>query len=180
MHFFLFIFILIDTFDAELKPKTMIQRIQTLYLLVVTIITVLMFFFPFINTVQAEGLIYALNFNGFAAVDAIDGPSLTLITPLYPLAGLIIICALVAFISVFLFKKRILQIRLNIFNVILFLFIYLVMLGYFFLLKDDLNITDYSLGISSLFPAINIVLTYLAIRAIGADEAMVKSLDRLR
>ena len=174
MLFFLFIFILIDTFDAELKPKTMIQRIQTLYLLAVTVITVLMFFFPFINTVQAEGLIYAVKFNGFAAVDG------SLMVPVYSLAALIIACMLISFTSIFLFKRRILQIRLNIFNVILFLFVYVVMLGYFFFLKDDLNITDYSLGISSLFPAINIVLTYLAIRAIGADEAMVKSLDRLR
>ena len=174
MLFFLFIFVLIDTFDAKLKLKIMIQRIQTLYLLAVTIITVLVFFFPFINTVQAEGLIYAFNFNGFAAVDG------SLITPVYPLAALIIIGVLVPFVSIFLFKKRMLQIRLNIFNIILYLFVYVVMLGYFFLLKNDLNITDYSLGISFLLPAINMVLTYLAIRAIGADEVMVKSFDRLR
>lgn len=173
MHFFLFIFILIDTFDAELKLKTMIQRIQTLYLLAVTVITVLMFFFPFINTTQADGLIYAFNFNGFAAV---DGTAVVV----YPLPALIIICALMSFGSIFLFKKRILQMRLNSFNIILFLFVYAVVFGYFFFLKDELNITDYSLGISSLFPVVNIVLTYLAIRAIGADEAMVKSLDRLR
>ena len=174
MHFFLFIFIVIDTFDVELKPKTMIQRIQTLYLLAVTVITVLMFFFPFINTTQVDGLIYGLNFNGFAAVDG------TLAVAVYPLMMLIIICALVSFGSIFLFKKRILQIRFNSFNIILFLFVYVVVFGYFFFLKNELNITDYSLGISSLFPAVNIVLTYLAIRAIGADEAMVKSLDRLR
>jgi hypothetical protein len=170
----LFIFILIDTFEAKLKTNTMIQRVQTLYLLAVTIITILMFFFPFINTIQADGLIYALKFNGFAAVDG------SLIAPVYPLAGIIAVCALVSFISIFMFKKRMWQIRMNTFNIILFFFIYVVALGYFFLLKDDLNIQDYSLGISFLFPAVNSILTYLAIRAIGADEAMVKSLNRLR
>ena len=29
-------------------------------------------------------------------------------------------------------------------------------------------------------PIVNVILTYLAIRAIGSDEALVRSLDRLR
>ena len=149
----------------------MIQRIQTLYLLAVTAITALMFFFPFINT---EGLIVAFNYNGFEGIDG------KLETPVYPLMVIIIICALVSFGSIFLFKNRILQIRLNIFNTALFFFIYCVVLGYFFTFKNDLEITGSSLGVSFFFPAINLILTYLAIRSIGADEAMVRSLDRLR
>ncbi len=152
----------------------MIQRIQSLYLLAITIITLLMFKFSLMDTVQENGLVYAFNFNGFAAVDG------SVIAPIYPLAGLIIVSALVSFISIFFFKKRKLQVRLNFFNIILFLFMYAVVFFYFYLLKGELHIIDYSLGISSLLPAINIVLSYLAIRAINADENMVKSLDRLR
>ncbi|MDD2416431.1 MAG: DUF4293 family protein [Parabacteroides sp.] len=30
------------------------------------------------------------------------------------------------------------------------------------------------------FPLVNLILTYLAVRNIGADEALVRSLERLR
>jgi hypothetical protein len=153
----------------------MIQRIQTLYLLAVSVLTALMFFFPFITAVNVNDIFIYYNHYGIKSADGI------LFEPVYAFAGLIFICFIVSFSSIFMFKKRILQIRLNTFNIILYIFMYIVAFGYFFLFKDDFGITnDYSLGISSLFPLINIILTYLAIRAIGADEALVKSLNRLR
>jgi hypothetical protein len=39
---------------------------------------------------------------------------------------------------------------------------------------------EWSLEIVSAFPLINIVLNVLAIRSIGKDEALVKSLNRIR
>ncbi len=57
------------------------------------------------------------------------------------------------------------------------------MLGYFFLGKSN-AILEEALPTHILMPFalpfINIILTYLAIRAIGKDEALVRSLDRLR
>ena len=151
----------------------MIQRIQSVYLLAVSIITALMFFFPFISATQGI-TIYNYNFNGFQSLEG------ELVAPVYTLCGLIVVCLLISFVSIFFYKKRVLQIRLNVLNIILFLFIYVVEIAFFFILKGELKITNYSVQISSIFPTINIILTYLAIRAIGADEALVKSLNRLR
>jgi len=39
---------------------------------------------------------------------------------------------------------------------------------------------DWHLRIIAAFPLINLILSYLAIGAIGKDEKLVKSLDRLR
>lgn len=57
------------------------------------------------------------------------------------------------------------------------------MVAYFFYFKsntvaEDLLPTHILLPFA--LPIINIILTYLAIRAIGKDEALVRSLDRLR
>ena len=54
---------------------------------------------------------------------------------------------------------------------------------YFFfawLCKEKIGEGDFVYKLPIVFPVINIILTYLAIRAIGRDEALVRSLDRLR
>lgn len=39
---------------------------------------------------------------------------------------------------------------------------------------------DWHLQIVAVFPLINLILSYLAIGAIGKDEKLIKSMDRLR
>ena len=57
------------------------------------------------------------------------------------------------------------------------------MVAYFFYFKSNYTVEEvlptHILGVFAI-PFINIILTYLAIRAIGKDEALVRSLDRLR
>ena len=48
------------------------------------------------------------------------------------------------------------------------------------ILKDQLAGAALSVKIALSFPIIALILDYLAIRNIGADEALVRSLDRLR
>jgi membrane-associated HD superfamily phosphohydrolase len=131
-----------------------------------------MFLFPFAIVTQGS-LIYQFNYNGFNLLGKT-------IAPAYPLCGLIIACLLIAFISIFFYKKRSLQIKLNVLNIILFVLIYVVETVYLFISKDKLPFTDYSIQISSALPILNIILTYLAIRSIRADQNLVESLNRLR
>ena len=73
--------------------------------------------------------------------------------------------------------------RLNSFNIILMVFQIISMLGYFFYNKSNGIVEDIipsHILMPFALPFINIILTYLAIRAIGKDEALVRSLDRLR
>lgn len=139
----------------------MIQRIQTIYLFIVTALGITQWFFPFASTTEVS-----LGMNNC-----------------YIYAGLAAIVPVVSLVSIFMFKKRILQMRLNSFNIILMVFQIISMLGYFFYNKSNGNVGEIASSYILMpfaLPFINIILTYLAIRAIGKDEALVRSLDRLR
>lgn len=136
----------------------MIQRIQTIFLLFSLIASSLMFYTPIL---LVEG----------QAIDITDKAFQTLGI----LAGVIIFVTL---ITILLFKKRNLQIRLSIYNMILMLAFY----GLFYYLYSSKlpEEADYSFKFAVVLPVISFILTFLAFRAIRRDEALIKSLDRLR
>ncbi|MDR2628358.1 MAG: DUF4293 domain-containing protein [Dysgonamonadaceae bacterium] len=154
----------------------MLQRIQTLYLLLITALTIAMLFLP-LAVVQADHVYYSFDASGMSTTIA---DSSELVFPAWALMVLSAIIALLAIITVFLYKKRILQIRLCIFNA--FLLIGFYGLVAFFLCKVYAQSELFHLNarIALTFPLISLILDYLAIRNIGADEALVRSLDRLR
>lgn len=91
-----------------------------------------------------------------------------------------IICAL-AFIAIFLFRNRKLQMMLTAFNYIFILILYILMIynGY----KYNGQITqekDLGIAIGLFFPLFLPVFTYMALRRINYDEALVRSTNRLR
>jgi hypothetical protein len=139
----------------------MIQRIQSIYLFIVTALGLTQCFFPFASV---QGMPLGIG-------------------NCYIYAGLAAIVPIVALVSIFMFKKRILQMRLNSFNIVLMLFQIISMIAYFFYFKSNAvaeEVLPSHILLPFALPIINIILTYLAIRAIGKDEALVRSLDRLR
>ena len=91
-----------------------------------------------------------------------------------------VIISLLAFLIIFLFKNRILQIRLCVFNSILMLGFYGLFAFFYWSVKGQMESVSMSFKFALSFPLISLILNYLAIRNIGADEALVRSLDRLR
>ena len=77
-----------------------------------------------------------------------------------------------------LYKNRMLQIRMTIFNSLLLVGYYIAALAFYFALKNDANM--FRIGWALCLPLISIILNILAVRAIGRDEVMVKAADRLR
>jgi len=156
----------------------MIQRIQTFYLLVIVVLSTVTLFSELGGLQNQEtGELYTLNYRGLfeknATLDLVFNSSVWLLT------ALMAIIPLIALFTVFQFKRRIFQIRLLIFNLVLMagfygmLFIYLWQYG---------KSTDTNLYVNMVaaFPLVNIILSVLAIRAIGKDEALIKSLNRIR
>lgn len=94
------------------------------------------------------------------------------------LFGILMLAAIVALATIFLFKNRILQIRMVIFNSLLLIGYYLAFLAFYFVLRSDETSFQFQWGLC--FPLVAIILNYLAMRAIGRDEAMVHAADRLR
>ena len=147
----------------------MIQRIQTVYLLIAGLLMVALFKLKFADLAVNEE-IYT-----FIASGVFNGE--TMIFSGLPLMILIGIIVFLHVAAIFLYKKRILQIRILVFTMILMLgltglFFYFVYSGF-----DDVQI-DFK--ISVVFPVVAFILDYLAIRAIGKDEALIRSLNRIR
>ncbi|MCX2679640.1 DUF4293 domain-containing protein [Galbibacter sp. EGI 63066] len=136
----------------------MIQRIQSIYLLIVVIVSSAL---PFLVNLWTN--------NDGQKVYATDNM-------LY--LGLFIGIAALAFVAIFLFKNRKNQFVLNRLNMILNLFL----LGFFvyrsLILSGESNISEK--GIGMLLPIVSIVFLVLANKAIKKDEDLVKSVDRLR
>ena len=150
----------------------MIQRIQTLYLLAVVALGIALIFLPVLQLVTpeeaAELQIYELS--------AVGG------TPLQGLWGLLLTTILVpalALVDIFLYKKRILQARLNIFLTMLCLGYYGVLAIYVWQAKLALGVEWHILPWAS-FPLICMVLTLMATRRILKDEALVRAADSIR
>lgn len=149
----------------------MIQRIQSLYILVTTVLLTLTAILPLMELIATDG-----NFI-FAASGITQGNNTILAT--LPLFILIIAASSLNAISLFSFRKRMLQIRLLVFSAILQLGSYGLGAYYLLQIKDGIS-GAMSPSIALTFPIVAVILSYLAIRSIGKDEALVKSLDRIR
>ena len=150
----------------------MIQRIQTLYLLAVVALGIALIFLPVLQLVSpetaAELQVYELSALGGAPLQGLWGLLVT--TALIPLLALI---------DIFLYKKRLLQARLNIFLALLCLGYYGVLAIYIWQAKLALGVEWHILPWAS-FPLVCFVLTLMATRRILKDEALVRAADRIR
>jgi len=158
----------------------MIQRIQSLYLVVVVATCILLFFFPMIEYVSPGGT-YKLFVTGMKSYSDLPGNLFFLQT--LPLLILTISSLILALITIFLFKKRRVQFLLVNINV----FLNVLLIGLVFLLYSRLFETAFGGGsilptylFGTYIPLISLVFLVLASRSIRKDEALVKSTDRLR
>jgi hypothetical protein len=147
----------------------MIQRIQTLYLLVSAILTVFLFFLPFAE-IAKDGVIYLFNFRGIMLNGQITENGIAISV----LIGIIVTLHGFAILS---YKKRIRQIRLIVFVILLMLGLFGM---FFFFTNFSFSEAQISYQVSMVFPLVAVILDYLAIRAIGKDEALIRSIDRIR
>jgi hypothetical protein len=95
------------------------------------------------------------------------------------ISGLVSVIALVSLFTIFLFKKRQLQIKLTQINCILMFLIYAIGFVYGQYFISDTNYTIVP-GFSISFPLLSIIIAQLAVRNIRKDEKLVRSLDRIR
>ena len=155
----------------------MIQRIQTVYLLIVAGLFIALMFLP-LAILQSGNTLYSFDASG---LNTTTEPS-ELVFPTWSLMALAAIIALVSLVVIFLYKKRILQMRICSFNTIVILG-FCALFGFYlwqFGKSPELQDMKINMRIWAAFPIISVILNYLAIRSIGADEAVVRSLERLR
>ena len=149
----------------------MIQRIQSVYLLAVTILMVVCMCTPVGSIIAGTNGISEF---GNLAITLPDG---TKDYAPWALFTILLVVAILSFVTIFLFKKRMLQIRLTIFSSVMLIGYYMALVAMIFMLAED---TSFTPSWTVCLPLVAIILNWLAIRGIGADEALVKAYDRLR
>jgi hypothetical protein len=154
----------------------MIQRIQTIYLIVIAILIGTFYFLPFASFIIEQDMsLYHLSINGLV-LDAKTAKPLFHTVPLIIIISIIIITDI---ITITIYKRRMYQIKLCILNIVLLIGLQGLMYYFVTVSKHQLGSqTTYS--IIFIFPLISAILSYLAIRRIAKDEALVRSMDRLR
>lgn len=91
-----------------------------------------------------------------------------------------VLSSVVALISLFMYKNRVLQMRLSSFNIFLMIGFYLYFGWLVYKLNPEAGLQFQKVGVGIIMPLIAIILTVLAVRKIAADETLVRSLNRLR
>jgi len=133
-----------------------------------------MFFAPSANLVYETGKILSFNLAGFYISEA--GVTTRISAQYSLLAFGILICAL-NLIIIFMYKSRVLQIRLCIYNILLLIGMTGVVM---FLLHTLQYNPSVKFRLPMVFPVVSAILHYLAFRSIRKDELMVLALSRLR
>ena len=151
----------------------MIQRIQSVYWLVITALLVVTMLSPVGFFTQAGG----------AFDDVLKPLGLTMADGSYQttwgLFGILLLNAVVSLSTIFLFRNRMLQVRMSVFSALLQVGYYVAVGVFIYMLQSDLE-ANFRPGWALALPFVCIILNYLAFRATYADEVMVRAADRLR
>jgi len=136
----------------------MLQRIQTVYLLIAAIISAgLIFVFSLWENLEGVAM-YAQDYLTVFIAFLASG--------------------LLSLVSIFMFKNRKLQFVLGRLNILLNFFLLGVFVYWSLSVPGEIDISEK--GIGMFLPIISIVFLVLANKAIKKDEDLVKSVDRLR
>ncbi|MFI5450759.1 DUF4293 domain-containing protein [Pedobacter sp. UC225_61] len=152
----------------------MIQRIQSIWLLLAAVTICCLLFIPMViaNTGGAEYYIIA------SGLYQKTGDHTTQVESFLPLFISTIAVAIMCFVNIFNFKKRTIQKRICIASAVLVIGLSFWCSQYAKKIPEGLETANYSAGM--FLPVIAIFFIILAIRGINNDEKLLRSADRLR
>ena len=155
----------------------MIQRIQSLYLLCIVALMAAVLFTPLAYFVAGTEVYELFAFSLKAEGSAQAGQS-----TIY-MGFIVALATVLPLVTIFLFKNRMLQIRLCAVELVLLAGAEIFMAIYYYLSNRMFSMMEFhtqGFRIAIIFPIVALILDYLALRAIFKDEALVRSLDRIR
>ena len=155
----------------------MIQRIQSLYLVAVVALMATALLTP-LAYFAAGSNIYEL-----FAFELVNQDNDAASQSTIYMGVIVALATIIPLITIFLYKNRMLQIRLCAVELVLLLGAQIFMALYYYLgnrMFEQLEFHTQGIRIAIIFPLVAIILDYLALRAIFKDEMLVRSLDRIR
>lgn len=138
------------------------------------IIMGLMFFFPILRFIDPDSNTYELIYLGVMNIENGD-----YIVKAIPLMILLVVIVLLLLITIFSYKKRILQMRLSVFSILLMLGL-LGLIFYYALHGQGKIHGEIFYLYPVIFPVISTILAFLAFKGVKKDEELVRSYDRIR
>jgi len=141
----------------------MIQRIQTLWLFLSTACAALFIFLPVYKGVFLNGTWQAVSIS----------------ENLFLLSGATV-SGCIGLITIFLFKKRKVQKRLIILNILLTIGVFVAQYYLIEIYKKDIGIIQGDWQMTAILPLFILVFHVFAYRGITADEKLLSSADRMR
>jgi Na+/H+ antiporter NhaC len=160
-----------------LKTLSMIQRIQSVYLFLITLLSLIFVRGSYLNFAERTGTVIKVTFS--AIVRDNSGQGLEMIEKLLPLTLIIILIAVISLITIFIFKNRKIQSGFSLFLVVLAVVFIIASIHVSFKIvsKFDARIIP---GVKMILPIIILIFSILAYRGIKKDDRLIKSYDRLR
>ncbi len=154
----------------------MLQRIQTVYLFLVFVFAILFVMLPiavpedpYISLQLSKYQVF------FDAYDGLTGRWMALL-----LVILFFIVMLLTIATSFFYKKRLVQIKLGKYNMLIHAAMILVSFFMIDSIRTQLDQYEVSYGPGIFFPIISLIFILLANRAIRKDESLVRAADRIR
>lgn len=151
----------------------MIQRKQTLFLLIAVVLNFLCLIFPigefFPRGVGVNPLMYNLWIeDGQGSVSFASAP----------LFGILFLETIVSVVTIFRYNNRRQQIKFCSLNILLLVLWYITYAIVFSL--NSIEDGGFKLHMVAIFPLISLILTMMAKRGVKADEALIRAADRIR
>jgi hypothetical protein len=155
----------------------MVQRIQSLYLFLTTLLSLLFLKGSFLNFGNITGYVINVTFNGIVRNRL--GQGFELIEKLLPLSVLIILITMVSLVTIFIFKNRKIQLWLSLLLTIIVAGFIIALIYYSWFIISEFKV-EIVLTFKMIIPVLMLIFAILAYRGIRKDDQLVKSYDRLR
>lgn len=159
----------------------MIQRIQSVYLLIAATFIGMMLILPLATYyIDHLGAGHELRLTAFSLENITNPETPIRVAYTVYLGMLLILAAVFPIVNILMFKKRSLQLRLCITEWVLLLGSAGFMVYYIYIYKVSFDVVTWKLGYASFFIIVAAIFNGLAQRAIMKDIKLLRSTDRIR
>jgi hypothetical protein len=155
----------------------MIQRIQSVYLSLTTLLAILFLNGTILSFIDKTGVSYNITFSHILKIA--EGQGTVVEGQAWPLTIILIMVAVLSLIIIFIFRNRSLQLLLTKILIALVLIMIFISAYYFYEMSSQYGAKIVP-GIKTALPVLMLIFSVLAFRGIRKDDQLVKSYDRLR
>lgn len=155
----------------------MIQRLQSVYLFLTTLLSILFLNGTLLSFINKSGLTYNLTFLNITKVA--EGQAAQNVGTVWPLSIILVLIIVLSVICILLYKNRTRQLLFSKILISLILVLILIIVYYTYSITSQYD-TTFVPGIKMVIPVLMLAFSVLAFRGIKKDDQLVKSYDRLR